>query len=389
MWNGDVFGGDLIKDEDGGTQSDTEILFRVLESSPSSSVPSVLCKVRGPFAFAYLRPGEGRLWFGRDVLGRHCLLAGGGDKEGFFLSSVAAPEWEENSCVEVPAMGVFEKDMATFKLVLHPWEGLDTDANIEDQGIAFSVAEDSLECPIALPAIEEALPPDKDRDEWIGTALREKWSIHDMVDRFWEEDAQSENHARSFLCSLQEAVRKRVRTRPDYCKECVKKVILGEDLKCGHCKVAVLFSGGLDSTVLAALADRAMEDCPEEQIDLINVAFQMEGGSFEVPDRITARQARKKENPFSIDEQDLLFPGSGGIALVQLDGRQPLQPGGGGRDQVRAGLLPAGVRVRAPPSHGHHRIGRRNRVRAVVRRQGKRERRLCLPCQGHPAGDGG
>jgi asparagine synthetase B (glutamine-hydrolysing) len=67
-------------------------------------------------------------------------------------------------------------------------------------------------------------------------------------------------------------------------------------------RVAVLFSGGLDCTVLARLASDILP--PEQTIDLINVAFenpriasrmQMEGGSsiqniYEVcPDRVTGR----------------------------------------------------------------------------------------------------
>ncbi|XP_071954072.1 asparagine synthetase domain-containing protein 1-like isoform X2 [Antedon mediterranea] len=59
-------------------------------------------------------------------------------------------------------------------------------------------------------------------------------------------------------------------------------------------KVAILFSGGIDSMVIAALADRYVPI--SETIDLINVAFQQQiksdsaerqTSSFDVPDRIT------------------------------------------------------------------------------------------------------
>lgn len=40
---------------------------------------------------------------------------------------------------------------------------------------------------------------------------------------------------------------------------------------CQHAKLAVLFSGGIDSTVLAVLADRILPI--NEPIDLLNVAF--------------------------------------------------------------------------------------------------------------------
>ncbi|XP_078658445.1 asparagine synthetase domain-containing protein 1-like isoform X2 [Branchiostoma floridae x Branchiostoma belcheri] len=74
------------------------------------------------------------------------------------------------------------------------------------------------------------------------------------------------------------------------------------------CRVAILFSGGVDSMVIAALADRFVP--PEEPIDLLNVAFQQKekqhqpgkkkgnkmqeevvhNHSFQVPDRVTGLQ---------------------------------------------------------------------------------------------------
>jgi asparagine synthetase B (glutamine-hydrolysing) len=47
-------------------------------------------------------------------------------------------------------------------------------------------------------------------------------------------------------------------------------------------RLAILFSGGIDSMILAALADKHV---PQDQtIDLLNVAF---GTNFDVPDRKT------------------------------------------------------------------------------------------------------
>ena len=50
--------------------------------------------------------------------------------------------------------------------------------------------------------------------------------------------------------------------------------LLSTEVYCkGHARVGVLFSGGLDSAVIAALAREALP--PEEPLDLINVAFQV------------------------------------------------------------------------------------------------------------------
>lgn len=81
----------------------------------------------------------------------------------------------------------------------------------------------------------------------------------------------------SLLRVLTSAVECRVRRQPGGCRQCVRP--------CHHCSVAVCFSGGLDSTVIALLVDRFTPlDSP---IDLYNVAFRQESGGFDVPDRIT------------------------------------------------------------------------------------------------------
>ncbi|KPJ12257.1 Asparagine synthetase domain-containing protein CG17486 [Papilio machaon] len=55
-------------------------------------------------------------------------------------------------------------------------------------------------------------------------------------------------------------------------------------------KIGILFSGGLDCTILALLADKYVDK--DQPIDLINVAFGInENSTFDVPDRITGRQS--------------------------------------------------------------------------------------------------
>ncbi|KAK3092028.1 hypothetical protein FSP39_024533 [Pinctada imbricata] len=77
-------------------------------------------------------------------------------------------------------------------------------------------------------------------------------------------------------------------------------------------KVAILFSGGIDSAMIAALVDRCLPEC--EPIDLINVAFEQqpkgtvkkksnvslersEENRWNVPDRETGHRALAELNP--------------------------------------------------------------------------------------------
>lgn len=85
---------------------------------------------------------------------------------------------------------------------------------------------------------------------------------------------------------LEKSVKLRLNRQPNKCKVCLT---IDTD-HCNHCTVGVLFSGGLDCTILALLADKYL---PKEQnIDLINVAFKRDDKStYDVPDRLTGRQS--------------------------------------------------------------------------------------------------
>lgn len=84
---------------------------------------------------------------------------------------------------------------------------------------------------------------------------------------------------------LEKSIKIRLEAQPQKCKDCIHKTIT-----CVHCTVGILFSGGLDCTILAFLADKYL---PKDQcIDLINVAFKKDdNASYDVPDRITGRQS--------------------------------------------------------------------------------------------------
>lgn len=97
----------------------------------------------------------------------------------------------------------------------------------------------------------------------------------------------------TLLSCLSDSVKTRVKTQPGLCQDCVVS-----KTQCDlHCTVGVLFSGGLDCTILAALTHQHLPSA--ESIDLINVAFS-KTGHFDTPDRVTSRQ--------SCDELRQLFP---------------------------------------------------------------------------------
>lgn len=83
-------------------------------------------------------------------------------------------------------------------------------------------------------------------------------------------------------------------------------------------RLAVLFSGGLDSAVLARLADQLLP--LDEPIDLLNVAFEsprttraLEMDIYDVPDRLTARLTLAELRELSV--RSLLTIGSAQACL--------------------------------------------------------------------------
>jgi asparagine synthetase B (glutamine-hydrolysing) len=70
----------------------------------------------------------------------------------------------------------------------------------------------------------------------------------------------------------------------------VERRVVNIPARANEPRLGILFSGGLDSTVLAALANRFLP--LDEPIDLINVAFGNTQKEFDsAPDRITGRIA--------------------------------------------------------------------------------------------------
>lgn len=96
------------------------------------------------------------------------------------------------------------------------------------------------------------------------------------------------------------SVQDRCRATPPICKRCV-----AERSDCAHCKVGILFSGGIDCSILAVLANQHLQsDWP---IDLINVSFEKVRKfttapdiDYDTPDRLTARK--------TLQELQTLFP---------------------------------------------------------------------------------
>lgn len=115
-------------------------------------------------------------------------------------------------------------------------------------------------------------------------AINPEGSVLHKTDRLNMSDLLSNEefnmNVNTLIDCLSHSVEKRTTIIPKACKMC--------EFKCDHAKIAILFSGGIDSAIIALLASKYVES--DEPIDLLNVSFEkpINSGNFECPDRQTS-----------------------------------------------------------------------------------------------------
>ncbi|KAG6268010.1 hypothetical protein E4U48_004869 [Claviceps purpurea] len=228
----------------------------------------VLRDIEGPFAFIYYDEAAKRLFYGRDRLGRRSLLVKAGDP--FLLASVA-DDCAVGGWTEVEADGVY--------VLQFPRGDADVDAETRELGEYVPVRHDWVDDDSFISGIgvfNRAIPAEHSR-------LTKQSGVVEQLHR-----------------RLAESLRLRVQQIP-VPPGAIMTSTTGAAATASDARVAVLFSGGLDCTVLARLASDLLPD--DQPIDLLNVAFenpriasQHKGLSqdelYELcPDRITGRKS--------------------------------------------------------------------------------------------------
>ncbi|PWA00623.1 hypothetical protein BB558_003327 [Smittium angustum] len=237
LFNGEIFSGLQI----GLGDNDGVRLFEMLQNlgNDSDSIFKIFSTIRGPYSFVYFKKTVGKIWFGRDFLGRRSLLKHVGlDKNIFVLSSTGYENNDSKFWEEVCAPYIHCLDVSSIEpnsdinsyLTSYKWEyDSDTTGNsnlvLPFNRVNTEVLEDMEDSKenMQITNIKEYRPSQK-------TVANIK-DLHNL---------------------LMNSVKVRVETSPG-------------------AGFAVLFSGGLDCMVLAALMDSVVPK--NEAIELINVAF--------------------------------------------------------------------------------------------------------------------
>ncbi|NXP23152.1 ASND1 protein, partial [Scytalopus superciliaris] len=313
LWNGEVFSGVHV----GDLENDTQVMFHHLTlCSSEEDILSLFSSLQGPWSFIYYQASRHSLWFGRDYFGRRSLLwqFSNGAGSAFCLTSVSGYSEPGNQWQEVPASGVFKIDLkacATTKslsLTLFPWKYSCTEKAEEETciNVLDQVSKD-LPSHVCLMVNDSELclrAPVIPLNKMIPEAPGEcpDTNISNIIHAVSVETLQgffAEEHKKKLVCQfidvLNEAVRRRVLClfrNPDQ----EAREVPSRSHKKAH--VAVLFSGGIDSMVIAALADKCVP--VEEPIDLLNVAFMIKGPA---KDKGTTKRRTSHEV-----QLDLLYP---------------------------------------------------------------------------------
>ncbi|KAJ3317978.1 Asparagine synthetase domain-containing protein 1 [Boothiomyces sp. JEL0866] len=243
-FNGEVYDGIEV------TDNDTIAFAQLLDStSTERELLEAISKVQGEFSFVYHQTHTNYLYFGRDFLGRRSLLVHIED-ESIAIASVANENCNVNFWLEMETDGIYR---------------IKLDENLKDSLTVFKWNDGSG---LSSPDIS------------LNTTLPTELDLEPVSEEFPTNDAKL-SAMLGLESRLNESVRKRIITIPP--------TLAGES------KLAVLFSGGLDCMVLAALANSYLPT--GEPIDLLNVSFEnprtikahQKQDPFDVPDRLTGK----------------------------------------------------------------------------------------------------
>ncbi|KAK6502796.1 hypothetical protein TWF481_007842 [Arthrobotrys musiformis] len=235
-WNGEAWRFD--GQEFGPDENDTQLIFAQL-SSCNGKVQDVLQRIEGPFAFVFYDGPSKRVWFGRDWLGRRSLLrrkSVGGDGN-VAICSIADPrtisQWEE-----IEADGFYYIDLQTYT-------GLQSIHKVAFVSNSEPDTTEPLSMKLPIPQLCKHIPPANP------TAPHPQSSpVSHLYDLLYD------------------SLRLRIQNVPLHSIPLVP----GHEGKMRPSKIGILFSGGVDCTMLARIVHDILPI--EEPIELLNVAFE-------------------------------------------------------------------------------------------------------------------
>ncbi|KAH8391706.1 hypothetical protein KR009_001711, partial [Drosophila setifemur] len=283
-----LFNGDLYNIQKPDSMSDTLWLAKkVSECSNVNEILSLLKLLEGPHCLIIYNKRDQALYFSRDAFGRNSLIIERNPSGLSLLSTSRLFARDGSSSLELPPLGLYRLKVDNLKTcILHPWQPLNeyTEQLIRNLDVAMGWKT----------VIESIISPDwllKSELEFDYNLYKYKFN-KDQKNLY--DNLISQPQIKTALSTLDKllsaSVESRVKNTPPFCSLCIRQINLKN--VCRHAKCCILFSGGIDCTILALLANKHVP--AEEPIELINVAFEKIGKQnqheklWNVPDRNTA-----------------------------------------------------------------------------------------------------
>lgn len=219
------------------------------------------------------------------------------------ISKSGASKRHYSQCVELPPLGVFCLNLETEEIRLNPWQTLNN-THLEQ----LSELQDILGMKIEIKSTIQSLWLVKDLSNDDLHCFNFEVILNDYVkepsNQIFQRLLENENILSvcdEVISRLENSLSDRILATPSVCRECLQS----ESKKCIHVRIGILFSGGIDCTILAVLMDKLLDAA--QPIDLINVSFEKINRSnsktaidYNTPDRISAKESLeelKMRNP--------------------------------------------------------------------------------------------
>ena len=258
-WNGEIFGGKVVVEEG---ENDTEVLSK--ELADSKDFLGTMEGINGPYSIIYWKNSSKEVFFGRDFIGRRSLVYR-------MRTSIKSKEGWEAAIIVSSASITDRFDEGNWKQI-----PLSLTQPFEQSKSSW------YELPCGEDMYSISFDEEEDVTKLVLGRLNRKSCFlkRDIVEPSFEGEEKQvdwEDCASKLQEVLSMAVKRRVTD--------IRNISVQEE-ESSICKVGILFSGGIDSMVLAGLSDVHIH--PNQRIELINVSFGRGDSKFKTKDRKSA-----------------------------------------------------------------------------------------------------
>lgn len=188
---------------------------------------------------------------------------------------IAAKSQNFKSAIEVPPLGLYAIDLKTKSVSLNPWVHSDHESLSKDLNDIQTMLKANIRLKSSiLPPWMQAVPSLISKEFNLEDLLRDDAGT-EFEKIFQKLLAQEEIDicCNELMVALKKSVRDRITATPAICRDCLNAVDrLDRPRRCSHAKIGILFSGGIDCTILTCLVDQMVD--AHLPIDLINVSFE-------------------------------------------------------------------------------------------------------------------